>query len=237
MPINLSVSDGEFTPYLKYNAKAGRFYVRPQGAASDEEVDKPRLLFDMANVRTGWIYYAEGTGPEKVWDPTPQQMAPRPAGPRKFKRGFEVMVFGNDDIPHVGKLGLREFGSTAGNVIGSFLRMFAEYERGMVANPDKVPFYKCSRVIPVQGAYGTNYEPEFQLIGWVERAKCPAFDEAAKPGAGDNYDTSQHFGYQANPPNGTNGHGVNGDHGGYHQPSNGQPPQRDPRDLDDDIPF
>src|SRR5262245_65033316 len=32
MPLNLSVGDGDFTPYLKYNAKAGRFYVKPEGA-------------------------------------------------------------------------------------------------------------------------------------------------------------------------------------------------------------
>lgn len=235
MPINLSVSDGEFTPYLKYNAKAGRFYVRPQGATVDEEVDRPRLLFDMAHVKTGWLYYAEGAGPEKVWDPTPQQMAPRPAGPRKFKRGFEVMVFGADDLPQIGKLGLREFSSTAGNVIGSFLRMYGEYERGMAANPNKIPFYKCTRVIPVQGAYGTNYEPEFQLIGWVERAKCPAFDEAVKSDGGDNYDTSQHFGYT--PPNDPRGPAQTGN-GFYQPPAREQVAQRDPRDvLDDEIPF
>ena len=32
MPLNLSVSDGDFTPYLKYNAKAGRFYAKPEAA-------------------------------------------------------------------------------------------------------------------------------------------------------------------------------------------------------------
>lgn len=236
MPLNLSVNDAEFVPYLKYNAKAGRFYVRPQGATNDEEVEKPRLLFDMANVKTGWIFYQEGVGPEKVWDPSPSQTAPRPTGPRKFKRGFEVMVFGNDDLPGIGKLGLRELSSTANNVLSSFIQMYSEYERGMGANPGKIPFYACTKVVPVQGSYGTNYEPQFKLLGWVDRAKAPAFDEATKSGNGDPHDTSQHFGYQANPPqNGhANGRPVNGDHSGYHQPA-----QRDPqhRDLDDEIPF
>lgn len=177
MPLNLSTSDGDFTPYIKYNAKAGRFYVRPQGAAEDVEVSNPRLAFDFENIRTGWLYYAEGSGPEKIWDPSPSQAAARPAGPKKFKRGFEVMVFGGDDLPGIGKLGLREFSSTAANVITSILKMYAAYEAGAKANPGKVPFFKCAKVIPVQGAYGTNYEPDFALVGWVDRAKMPALDD------------------------------------------------------------
>src|SRR5690242_8967344 len=125
MPLNLSVGDGDFVPYLKYNAKAGRFYVKPEGASDEIEITGPVLAFDMANIRTGWLYYAEGSGPEKVWDPSPTQMAPKPPGPKKFKRGFEVMVFGNTMLPGGKPLGLREFSSTAANVIASMLRMHA----------------------------------------------------------------------------------------------------------------
>ncbi len=176
MPLNLSINDGEITPYLKYNAKAGRFYVRADGSQQDYEVVNPRLVFDMANIKTGWIFYQEGVGPEKVWDPSPSQIAARPAGPRKFKRGFEVMVFGNDQLPGFGPLGLREFSSTATNVISSMLAMYAEYEAGMSANPQAAPFYVCTGVKPIQGTYGTNYEPQFALKGWVPRSKIPAFD-------------------------------------------------------------
>ena len=180
MPLNLTVNDGDITPYLKYNAKAGRFYIRPQGATEDVEVDRPRLAIDMANIKTGWIFYQEGAGPEKLWDPSRTQAAPRPPGPRKFKRGFEVMVFGNDQLPGVGKLGLREFSSTASNVITAILGMFADYEAGMAANPNSIPFYACRGVKPIQGAFGTNYEPQFVLKSWVERSKIPAFNKAVE---------------------------------------------------------
>lgn len=213
MPLNLSVADGEFTPYIKYNAKAGRFYVRPQGATADVEVERPMLAFDMANIRTGWLYYAEGAGPEKIWDPSPSQMAPRPPGPRKFKRGFEVMVFGNSDVPGIGKLGLREFSSTAGSVIGAILQMHAEYEKGLAANPGKVPYYACTGVAAIPGAFGTNYEPVFQLRGWVDRTKIPAFDEH-EPRAS----SPQQVVNEMNPPPPT---GSNGRHA----------------ELDDEIPF
>lgn len=211
MALNLTAGgDGDFTPYLKYNAKAGRFYVKPQGATADLEVEKPRLLFDMANIKTGWIFYPEGGGPEKVWDPSPSVAAPRPAGPKKFKRGFEVLVIGADLVPGVGKLGLREFGSTAGVVITGILKMHADYEVGMAANPGAVPFYRCTHVLPIVGAFGTNYEPVFQLFSWVERKKAPEFD--AHLATADNTDMRT----ESPPPS-------------------SPPPRRD--DLNDEIPF
>lgn len=177
MPLNLQTSDGDFTPYLKYNAKAGRWYFRPQGAQTDVEIFNPRFAVDFANIKTGWFFYQEGQGPEKVYDPSQTQAAPRPAGPKKFKRGFEVLVFGSDQVNGSGVLGLREWSSTASNVISAINAMYAEYEAGVNANPGKVPFFACVGVTAVNGAYGTNYEPGFKLLGWVERTKIPAFDE------------------------------------------------------------
>lgn len=179
MPLNLSVSDGDFTPFLKYNAKAGRFYARPENG-DEVEIVGPMLAFDMARIRTGWLYYAEGSGPEKIWDPSSETAAPKPPGPKKFKRGFEVMVIGNATIPGTSeRLGLREFSSTASNVITSILRMYAEFEAGEGANKGKVPVYACTGVKPINGSYGTNYEPIFELRQWVERVKVPEFDAHA----------------------------------------------------------
>jgi hypothetical protein len=178
MPLNLSTSEGEFAPYIKYNAKAGRFYIRPDGGTEDVEISNPVLAFDMANIKTGWIYFAEGTGPEKVWDPSNDHPAPKPPGPKKFKRGFEVQTFSNALIPGTKqKIGLREFSSTAGNVISAIVEMYAEFEAGAVANKGKVPAFHCTGVKPVAGAFGTNYEPLFELKQWVERSRIPEFDE------------------------------------------------------------
>lgn len=210
MPLNLSVSDGDFTPYLKYNAKAGRFYAKPEGG-DEVEIVAPSLAIDMANIRTGWLYYAEGSGPEKVWDPSSDIAAPKPPGPKKFKRGFEVMVFGNAPIPGTQQpLGLREFSSTASNVITSILRMHAEYEAGLPANPGKVPVYVCKSVKPINGNFGVNYEPEFTLSQWVDRSRVPEFAAHAPAARPDPISTS---------------------------PQRMRVVGGDPRDLDDPIPF
>lgn len=182
MPLNLTINDGEFVPYLKYNAKAGRFYAKAEGITGEIEIINPLLAFDMSRIKTGWLFYSEGSGPEKVWDASPDVAAPRPAGPKKFKRGFEVMVIGNGKIPGTQeRLGLREFSSTATNVITSMLRMFADYEAGLAANRGMVPVYACTGVVPITGSYGVNYEPTFQLRQWVERSKVPEFDAHAGP--------------------------------------------------------
>lgn len=213
MPLNLSVSDGEFTPYLKYNAKAGRFYVKPEGATEEVEIVNPALAFDMANIKTGWLFYADGAGPEKLWDPSPSQMAPKPSGPRKFKRGFEVMVYGNLIVPDSGKkLGVREFSSTANNVISALLRMHSEYEAGLKQNPGKVPVFACKGVKPINGAYGVNYEPQFVLQSWIDRSKVPDFDEHV----------------EHSPANGS---------GSFDEANPPPAARRSSADMNDDIPF
>lgn len=179
MPLNLQASDGEFTPYIKYNSKAGRWYVKVEGQR-EVEVANPRLAFDMANIKTGWIMFTEGMGPISVWDKG-QDMAVKPEG--KYKRGFHVMVVGGDSLAGIGILGLREFSSTAGVVNTAMNKMYEIYEQQSGQHPGQVPFYQCTGVKPITGMYGTNYEPLFNLIGWVDRAKVPDFDKhlAATP--------------------------------------------------------
>jgi hypothetical protein len=180
MPLNLSVSDSDFIPFFQVQRQSGEFYVRPEGASADVEIIRPVLAFDMANIRTGWLFYAEGTGPEKVWDPSSSQTAPRPPGPRKFKRGFEVMVYGNSIIAGTTqKIGLREFSSTAISAITAMLHMYDDYEAGLAVNPNAVPVFACEGVEPINGAFGVNYEPTFVLKSWVPRSRVPAFDEHA----------------------------------------------------------
>lgn len=177
MPLNLSINDGsEFTPYIKYNSKAGRWYAKPKDGA-EAEIINPRLAFDMANIKTGWIMFTEGMGPVSIWDDG-TQMAAKPEG--KYKRGFHVVVCGGDNLPGIGPLGLREFSSTANAVIGPILDMHKEYEDQINAHPGQVPFFECTGVTPITGMHGTNYEPGFRLIGWVDRSKVPMFDEHLK---------------------------------------------------------
>ena len=181
MPLNLSPSAGDNTPYLKYNAKAGRFFAKFDASGGKEvEVQNPRLLFDMANIKTGYVCFTEGQGPERIWDP-PGGIVEKPAGDKKFKRGFEVMVAGADPIVGQEVLGLREICSNAGAAINGILEMHAAYEAGMADNPGKVPFFAFKGVETIESNFGPSYKPVFELVSWVERSKTPFAGDSETP--------------------------------------------------------
>ncbi len=223
MPLNLTTGDGDFMPYIKYNAKAGRWFVK--GDDGEEfEITNPVLAFDFANIHTGWIVFNEGTGPEKVWDPSLTQMAPKPPGPQKWKRGFQVMVVGDRNSG----IGVREFCSTAGAANSAIQYLYAEYEAGAAQNPNKVPVFHCIGVKPINSQHGTNYEPRFEFRQWVDRAKLPGLN-AHKA--------------KAPPQRAGNGQPPRGrfeveDRGGY-AVSSMKPaePPADRDDMDEPIPF
>ena len=178
--LNLS-SNEDFVPFLKYNAKAGRFYARPDGGDKEVEIINPRFVVDFENIKTGWIFFPEaGQGaPQKVWDANIVEMAAKPG--EKFRRGFQVNVVGNDKLPQLGggTLGLREWCANANNANTAISKMFEAWETGAQEHPGQVPFFACKQVIPVTGQYGTNYEPDFVLVTWIDRAKVAALNEAA----------------------------------------------------------
>lgn len=182
MPLNLATNHGDFVPFIKYDARAGRWFVREEGKEQDTEVRDPELTFDFANIKTGWIAFAEGQGPQKVFDPSLTEAAPKPEGSSKWKRGFEVVVHGR---PPIGK---REFCSTAGVAIEAIQGIYAIYEAQAAANAGKLPVFRYTGVNPVSGQKSTNYAPVFELVGWVDAATiaapAPARRQSAPPANG-----------------------------------------------------
>jgi len=210
MPLNLNADGGDFTPYLKFNAKAGRFYARFDGFDGDVEVPPPRLVFDFPNIQTGWIAFSPSGPPQCAWDPSLALEAPHP-GWDKVRRGFKVRVVGNDPVPSANKksLGLREMMSSASAIIKPIMAMYTEWEGAVAQHTDELPFYRCTGVIAIQGQHGTNYEPEFELTGWVPKSKLEVLN-----------------GVQAEP----------GQQAGESTVNYSEPPSSEPY-IDDDIPF
>lgn len=154
---------GDFTPYVKYNAKAGRFYTKedkPEGA--EYEVTNFVAVFDMDNLHTGWFLFAPGVAPIKNMDPSLSEAAPKPGD--GFKRGFELHVFSEKNMG-----GLREFSSTAGAVIEAMNDLYDHWAADKDANAGKLPVVKCAGVTPVTNKHGTNYRPQFEIVSWSER--------------------------------------------------------------------
>jgi hypothetical protein len=162
MPLNIEPRSGEFTSWLKFNSKSGRWYNRDD---SGEEVEIAELIaiFDLATIKTGWIYYAEGEPPQTCWD-TNGAVAPKPANMPKAKRGFSVNVF----APKLG--GLREFSSTSNGAIIAVRDLYNElFEAAAERLEGKVPVVRCEKVLPEKGKFGTNYRPVLKIVKWVAR--------------------------------------------------------------------
>lgn len=165
--------DGEdFKVYVKYNAKAGRWYTKEDKPDADEfEVSDMTAVFDFPNLKTGWFLFAPGVAPVKQINDSLHCFPPRPSP--DFKQGFQINLFSNKNL-----LGVREFASTAGAVIDSMNSLHDEYEASPEARAGKLPIVKCVSVKPIVGKHGTNYSPVFQIAGWTDR---PAELTAAEP--------------------------------------------------------
>ena len=167
--------EGSFIPYVKYNAKAGRWYTKKDEQDAPEfEVTDMTGIFDMDNLQTGWFLFAAGVAPVKNFDPSLAQAAAKPG--EGFQRGFQVHVFSPKNL-----LGVREFSSTAGVVKDAISELHEAWEQQCGANPGKLPIVKCTGVLPVTNKHGTNFQPCFQIVGWADRPAELAGNAAPAP--------------------------------------------------------
>lgn len=159
-----ATNDGEdFKVYVKYNAKAGRWYTREDKQDAEEfEVSDMTAVFDFANLKTGYFLFAPGVAPVKQLNEELRHWPPKPSP--DFKQGFQIDVFSSKNL-----LGVREFCSTAGAVIDAMNAVYDDYCEGVKANPGKLPIVKCVSVKPMVSKHGTNYSPVLQIVGWTDR--------------------------------------------------------------------
>jgi hypothetical protein len=150
-------------PYVKYNAKADKWFVRsPEGG--DQEIARPTFLLDLKNIRTGWLRFREGQAPERVIDPSLDRAAPSPG--EDFKRGFVVSAFSPKFFG-----GTVEFSSASIHLSNSIRDIYAAFEDqgAKTENRSKVPVIACTGSDPMKDKYGTNYRPRLEIVKWVDR--------------------------------------------------------------------
>jgi len=178
--------DGEFTVYVKYNAKAGRWYTKDDAPnAAEFEVVNMTAVFDIPNLKTGWFLFQAGSAPDKAINPQLSAWGPKPSD--AHKRGFQINLFSDKNL-----LGVREFASTAGSVIEAMNGLYDAWLAAPEATQGKLPVVRCAGVLPVTGKHGVNYAPVLEIVAWVDRpaqlgevtAKAVAGPVAAAPVAG-----------------------------------------------------
>ena len=162
MGLNIGGS-GIIKPYVKYNAKADKWFVRsPEG--EDQEIARPTFLLDLKNIRTGWLRFREGQAPERVIDPSLDRAATSPG--EDFKRGFVVTAFSPKFFG-----GAVEFSSASIHLSNSVRELYAAFEEqgAKPENRGKVPVVACKGSEAMKDKYGTNYRPRLEIVKWVDR--------------------------------------------------------------------
>lgn len=166
MPLNLEPRSADFIPYVKFNAKAGRWYSKTE-TGDEFEVANMTAIFDLESIRVGWVHFQEGLAPDATWDSGPvAAAAPTP----QHKRGFSLNVYSKKELG-----GIREFSSTSNVTILAIKDLYEKFETAPERKKGMVPVVRCENVLPIKSKFGTNYQPVLTLLRWVARpAELPA---------------------------------------------------------------
>jgi hypothetical protein len=162
MPLQIGGS-GSGKPFIKYNAKADKWFVRG-AAGEDAEIPRPTFVIDLENIATGWLLFREGQAPERVMDPSIDQPAPSPG--EGFKRGFVVIGFSPKFFG-----GIAEFAGTSVHLSNAIKDVYAQYEADKANHRGELPVVSCTGSEAMKDRYGVNYRPIFQIVKWVQRPK------------------------------------------------------------------
>lgn len=160
MALNIVSQGGDFDPYVKYNAKAGRWYIK--GENGEEEVQSPVFVADFANIKTGWLLFLEGQAPDKVWDASLTQPAPKPSD--AHKRGFGLRLFSKSFFG-----GVVDLSGASMHLNNAVNDLYVSYEAAPEAKQGLLPVVKFTGATPMKDKMGTNYKPNFVIEKWVPR--------------------------------------------------------------------
>lgn len=171
MGLNITTQAGSFDPWVKFNGKSGRWYIK--GAAGEEvEVNPTAFVADFANIKTGWLWFAAGLAPDRVWDKDISNPAPKPS--ENHKRGFSLRLFSQATFG-----GVVDLSSSSMHICNSINELYEAYEAGLAANPGMLPVVKYNGTTAMKDKHGTNYKPIFSIEKWV--ARPAAFESDATP--------------------------------------------------------
>lgn len=151
---------GDFTPYVKYNAKAGRWYVKKDD--QEVEVQNPVFVADLANAQKAWMYFMEGQAPNIVYFPDLNTQVEKPS--ENHKLGISIKLFSDN---HFG--GVVKMESSSINTCSAIGELHKAYEAAPESKAGKLPVVKVTGAEPIKGNYGTNYKPLFEIEKWVSR--------------------------------------------------------------------
>lgn len=166
---------GDFTPILKFDARAGRMFRvdRTQDASGSWQTDNVEVtngfqaVMDLEQVQVGWCLFAAGVQPSFSLVPLGQALPAKPSD--QHKQGFKMML----------KLGksiggdVRELSATSKAVLSAVDELHTAFEAQKAQHRGQLPVVAMTGskaiVSTGQGKSSTNYAPMFEIVKWVDR--------------------------------------------------------------------
>ena len=173
-----AASTGEdFTPIIKYDARAGRIFrmdsvQNSSGGFSKDAVDITssfKAIVDFENVEVGWINFPAGSAPDFALVKMGTQLPDRPSP--NHKNGVRVLLKLAKDCG--GAKPIRELAGTSKAFLSGIEAAYNAYLSEKGANPGKLPVLALEKTTPIKSGSGektsTNYQPTFKIAGWAPR--------------------------------------------------------------------
>lgn len=173
--LNTESGGGDYTPIVKYDARAGRFFRvdRAQDGAGNWTTNNVEItsvfqaVMDLENIEVGWALLANGVAPSWSMVKLGEPMPPKPSD--QHKQCFRVMLklgktVGGDQ---------REFASQAKVVIGAMDALHTTFTAERGAHAGQLPVVALKGTTPItttgKGQSSTNYQPVFEIVKWTPR--------------------------------------------------------------------
>jgi hypothetical protein len=168
---------GDFTPILKYDARAGRIFrmerVETDNGFESKAVDITdgfKAIFDFEHVEVGWIHFLAGSAPDFKLVPIGNELPDKPSA--SHKNGIRSMMKLAKDCAG-GSAAVREIAGTSKAFLAGVEALYIGCEANAAANPGKLPVVVLDKVTTVKTGTGakssTNFQPVFRIVGWVAR--------------------------------------------------------------------
>ena len=170
-------SSGDFTPIVKYDARAGLLFRMDRIQASDgsfssepvEITDIFKALADFENIEVGWIDFSTGSAPSFVLVPRGKMLPERPSA--NHKQGIRFLLKLARECG--GDKPIREIASVARVFLAGLEAIYNQYLAEKAKHPGLLPVLTLEKTTPVTTGSGqkssTNYQPTFRIAGWAPR--------------------------------------------------------------------
>lgn len=169
-------SGGDFTPIVKYDARAGRLFrvdsIDTGSGFVKEEVDITsnfKAIVDFENVEVGWMYFPPGGTPDFSLVPMGSALPAKPSP--NHKNGVRFMLKLAKDCG--GDKPIRELSQSSKAFLSGVEAVYHAYTAEKSNNPGKLPVIVLEKTTPIKSGSGaktsTNYQPTFKIAGWAPR--------------------------------------------------------------------